>query len=258
MSGNKNLPVTQVSMAFDDPEQVETHEVRVFSVKEKPGSTEMGGDSEGHGFQFEEETFIGVGLGKERLLLIDATDMKKSGRYPATRKRKKDGKIIPAMFFVVGENVYYAEKNAEVQIDHSKDGVKVAAKNCQMKLMNLEVDKEKKTYREKRDVPKKATVSMAMPGAVPLRKLELEPSHVYAESNILGVVPTSSDQELAKRGDAAQDALCWWLAIEVARHLSAANSLLSQWWNPWALISGASELTQAWICLASGKASGCW
>lgn len=257
MNGNKNLPVTQVSMTFDDPEQVETPEVRAFSVKEKPGVIEKEGGNESHGVQFEEETIIGVGLGKERVLLIDVTDMKKSGRYPATRKQKKDGKIIPAMFFIVGENVYYAEKNNEVQIDHSKDGVKVAAKNCQMKLMNLDVDKEKKTYREKQDVPKKASVSVSMPTHVPLRKLELESSHVYAESNILGVMPTPAGQELAKQGDQAHDVLCLWLAYQVYLHTTNGNALLSQWWNPWALISGAAELAQAWNCLEMMIASGC-
>jgi len=250
---------TKVSVEFHGPEKLDTYEARAYELTVKGDLREDEGPEKARGEEarpsFDKGTLVGIGLAKDRLLFINATGMEETGRYKAVPP--KDDDAMPTVFYVAGENIYFAEdQSAEVEVTRSERGIKANLKKCRLKLMNLEEVKGEKKYRTKQGAPNRIVISASMAAPVPVRKLQVEAADVKAERSILE--PETVEPEPVEWDRKSPFLYCAYCFAMMCAALAKAASCFAQWWNPFAWIEGARALAEAYYWWSAGHAAGCW
>lgn len=179
---------------------------------------------------------------QRKQLLVDVSEMAKTGTYQTIRTVQ--GKRWPTVFYIEGANIYTCEEGNKIEVQHSKDGFRVALDRCKMVPANL--DLEEKTLARGKDKPGTITVSMSMDAPVAPRARTVTTAKVSSKLEAIGRGRGKVAAEQPAVASRAADPLyCAWLLWQIARALQEARACLAQWWNPFAIWAGWSKLALA-------------
>jgi hypothetical protein len=250
-----------VSFAVSGASPRRTQRVRAFTFDRAPGgqTVELGGTPPA-GVEKPQlptsATLLSIALDSDRRVLVDVSDMGRSGSQAAVRS--VGGRRAPALFFIEGEKVYAAAEGSRLRLDRSAAGFQVAAEDCRLELLNATKGGAAGLTRAKGKETVSLSLSLGVPVAPTSRRIK--PSKIYERFAKAGLDPKASPKTPPKSATAADahQLLCIYFAYEVAAHAHAAVVLGSQWWNPWAWLGVAYELYQAWYYRELGRAAHCW